>query len=124
MALLSNPMGALAYINTAGGITSTSVSPQPSYLDRLISSSTGDDDEGGREAPSTLADWRCMTQHPVTQETWTECQSWCQVNKPDKPCAVSCFYGSDGRGGCVLKTNCTECSEAPGETPSELAPNP
>jgi len=95
MATLNNPMGALRAVGILGAVQA---------------------DRDSRQSPGMLADWRCMRDHPVLSETWQRCREWCRewcrANHPDKPCAVSCFYGSDGRGGCALKANCTECSEA------------
>lgn len=45
MALLSNPMGALAYVNRASGLTGAAPVSRPGFLDRLIRGSN--DGEGG-----------------------------------------------------------------------------
>ena len=97
MAILNNPMGALASVN------------------QVVASSASD----GKVAPTMLADWRCMRDNVVSDENWSACRAYCQATHPEKPCAVSCFYGSDGRGGCVLKANCMACAEAP-EVPGEV----
>lgn len=91
MAILNNPMGALAAVNHSAVVSA---------------SSTG-------VAPTMLADWRCMARNPITDENKRQCADWCKTTHPEKPCVVSCFYGSDGRSGCVLKANCMACEEAP-----------
>lgn len=120
MAILNNPMGAIAAVNRTSVIVS---STSPTWSSPRTTGSAGsrhsegmsDDGTGGigtRQFPDRLADQWCKTRFPAGEEAWQLCRAACQANHPDKPCAVSCFHASDGRGGCVLKYNCSACDEA------------
>ncbi len=111
MALLNNPMGALVAVNRAA----TKVTGKPARDVVSGGDPRGRAPENVKVAPKTLADLACMTKHPVGGAALESCERYCKDNWPEMPCMLSCFHGSDGEGGCKLKTNCAACEDVPGD---------